>query len=130
MVRGGTTEVMQRTRVHVRICLHCYIHARLMKGSLVITGVEIRISCIAVLLLCSQLYLWGYIFMRFLHMWLSFNPTMQEVTFRFCGWCVLDVFLLLAFTCLGQKCQDLLSLCDECMCAQNRPWFILSSKEF
>ena len=34
------------------------------------------------------------------------------VTFRLCGWCMLVVFLLPAFTSLGHECQDLLSLCD------------------
>ena len=42
-----------------------------------------------------------------------FNPTIKVVTFRLCGWCVLGVFLLLAFTRLGHERQDLLSLCDE-----------------
>ena len=41
-----------------------------------------------------------------------FNPTREIVTFRLRGWCVLVAFLLLAFTCLGHECQDLLSLCD------------------
>ena len=42
-----------------------------------------------------------------------FNPTIKVVTFRLCGWCVLGVFLLPAFTRLGHERQDLLSLCDE-----------------
>ena len=42
-----------------------------------------------------------------------FNPTIKVVTFRLRGWCVLGVFLLLAFTCLGHERQDLLSPCDE-----------------
>ena len=41
-----------------------------------------------------------------------FNPTIEIVTFRLCGWCMLGVFLLPAFTCLGHECQDLLSLCN------------------
>ena len=40
------------------------------------------------------------------------NPTIEVVTFHLCGWCMLDVFLLPAFTCLGHECQDLLTLCD------------------
>ena len=39
------------------------------------------------------------------------------------------VFLLLAFTCLGHECQDLLSPCDGmhvCTDSETRPWFILS----
>ena len=31
--------------------------------------------------------------------------TIQVVTFRLCGWCMLGVFLLSPFTCLGHKCQ-------------------------
>ena len=41
-----------------------------------------------------------------------FNPTIEVVTFHLCGWCMLGVFLLSAFTCLGHEYQDLLSLCD------------------
>ena len=40
-----------------------------------------------------------------------FNPTSDMVTFHLHGWCMLGVFLLLAFTCLGHERQDLLSLC-------------------
>ena len=64
------------------------------------------------LLLCSQLYLWGSPFwVRFLCMWPFFNPTIEVVTFHLCGWCMLGVFLLLAFIYLGYECQDLLSPC-------------------
>ena len=49
----------------------------------------------------------------FLRMWPFFNPTIKVVTFRLRGWCVLGVFLLLAFTRLGHERQDLLSPCDE-----------------
>ena len=41
-----------------------------------------------------------------------FNPTIEAVTFRLRGWCMLGVFLLPAFTRLGHEYQDLLSLCD------------------
>ena len=41
---------------------------------------------------------------RFLRMWLSLNPTIEVVTFHLCGWCMLGVFLLPAFTCLGHEC--------------------------
>ena len=41
-----------------------------------------------------------------------FNPTIQEVTFRLHGWCMLSALLLPALTGLGHECQDLLSLCD------------------
>ena len=46
-------------------------------------------------------------------MWPFFNPNIKVVTFRLCGWCVLGVFLLPAFTRLGHERQDLLSQCDE-----------------
>ena len=56
-----------------------------------------------------------------------FNPTVQVVTFRLRGWCVLGVFLSPAFTRLGHERQNLLSPCDGmCVCAQTRPRFILS----
>ena len=62
----------------------------------------------------SQLYLWGSPFwVRFLCMRPFFNPTIEVVTLRLCGWCILGVFLLLAFTHLGHECQDLLSLCHR-----------------
>ena len=69
-----------------------------------------------------------HFWVRFLRMCPFFNPTIKVVTFRFRRWCVLGVFLLPAFTRLGHERQDLLSPCDECMCAQTRPRFILSSE--
>ena len=54
-----------------------------------------------------------HFWVRFLHMWPFFNPTIKVVTFRHRGWCVLGVFLLPAFTRLGHERQDLLSPCDE-----------------
>ena len=39
-----------------------------------------------------------------------FNLTTKVVTFHLRGWCVLGVFLLPAFTCLGHERQDLLSM--------------------
>ena len=41
-----------------------------------------------------------------------FNPTIEVVTFRLGGWCMLGVFLLPAFNCLGHDCEDLLSPWD------------------
>ena len=41
-----------------------------------------------------------------------FDPTIEVVTFRLREWCMLGVFLLPAFTCLGHECQDLWSSCD------------------
>ena len=49
----------------------------------------------------------------FAHETIFFNPTKGVVTFCLHGLCILGVFLLLAFTRLGQECQDRLSLCDE-----------------
>ena len=43
---------------------------------------------------------------------LVFIPTIEVVTFRLHGWCMLDVFLLQAFTRLGHECLDPLSPCD------------------
>ena len=49
-----------------------------------------------------------------------FNPTVEVVTFRLCGWCMLGVFLFLAFTRLGvrHECQDLLKSVqwNACVC--------------
>ena len=38
-----------------------------------------------------------------------FIPTIEVVTFRLRGWCMVDVFLLTAFTRLGHEYQDLFS---------------------
>ena len=40
------------------------------------------------------------------------NPNIEAVTFCLCGWCVLGVCLLPAFTRLGHEHQDILSQCD------------------
>ena len=63
-----------------------------------------------------QLYLWGSPLLGEIFAYVTvffFNPTIKVVTFRLCGWCVLGVFLLRAFTRLGHERQDLLSPCDE-----------------
>ena len=39
------------------------------------------------------------------------NPTIEIVTFRLRGWCMLGVFLLPAFTLLGHECLGLLTPC-------------------
>ena len=41
-----------------------------------------------------------------------FNPTPEIVTFHLCGWCLLGVLLLPAFTRLGHECQDLSRRCN------------------
>ena len=48
----------------------------------------------------------------FLHVWPFLNPTIEVVTFRLYGWCMLDVFLLSALNHLGHECQHLLSPCN------------------
>ena len=51
-------------------------------------------------------YLWGSPFrVRFLR--LFHNPIIEVVTFCLCGWSMLGVFLLLAFTHLGHECWDI-----------------------
>ena len=35
-----------------------------------------------------------HFWVRFLHMWPFFNPTVKVVTFRLCGWCLLGVFFV------------------------------------
>ena len=62
----------------------------------------------------------------FVHV-IIFNSTIEVVTFRLHGWCMLGVFLLLAFTHLGHECQNLFVGWNR-MCAQIRPWFILIQK--
>ena len=65
---------------------------------------------------------------RFLCIWPFPNPTIYLVTFDLRGWFMLGVFLLLAFTYLGHECQDVWVCEVERMCAQTRPWLILSSE--
>ena len=60
------------------------------------------------ILLCSPATPLGFtIWVTFLHMGPFLNPTIETVTFRLHGWCMLGVFLLLAFTRLGHERQDL-----------------------
>ena len=81
-----------------------------------------------ILLLPSQLYLWGSPFwVRFFRTWPFLNPTIEVVTFCLRGWCMLGVFLVLASTHLWHECQIFWVCAMECMCAQTRPRFILSS---
>ena len=65
--------------------------------------------CVPQLYLCGSPFGWDFCILcdRF------FNPTIKVVTFHLRGWCMLDVFLLPAFTHLGHEHQDLLSPCDE-----------------
>ena len=51
--------------------------------------------------ICCTCY-WGFFF----------NPTIEVVSFRHRGWCMLGVFLSPALTRLEQERQDLLSPCD------------------
>ena len=63
--------------------------------------------CVAQFLLWGSPF-WGEIFAHVTF----FNPTIEVITFCLRGWCMLGVFFLPAFTCLGHECQDLLSLCN------------------
>ena len=59
------------------------------------------------------------------------NPTIEVVTFRLCGWCMLGVFLLPAFTHLGHECQDLLSPCNAMhVCTDYTSVYTLIRKSF
>ena len=77
-------------------------------------GVQVRIWCFFsfFFFFCVSSYISvvHQFWMRFLCMWLVFY-TILVVTFHSHGWCMLGVFLLLAFTHLGLEHQDLLSLC-------------------
>ena len=60
-----------------------------------------------------------------------FNPTMEVVIIPFRGWCMLDVYLLLAFTCPGHECQDFLRLCDVMhVCTDKTSVYTLIRKSF
>ena len=62
-----------------------------------------------------------------------FSPTIKVVTFRLHGWCIqgVRVFLLPAFTCLGHKWQEPLSLCDGMhVCTDWTSVYILMWKSF
>ena len=62
---------------------------------------------------------------------LFFNSTIEIVTFRRRGWCMLGVFLLPAFTRLGHERQDLLSLCDRMhVCTEQTSVYTLIQKSF
>ena len=59
-------------------------------------------------------------------MLLFLNPTIEVATFHRSGWCMLGMFLLVAFTCLRLGCQGFFLVhVMECMCAQTRPQLIL-----
>ena len=60
-----------------------------------------------------QLDLWGSTYwVRCFRMCPFFNLTIEVVTFRLRGWCMLGVFLLPEFTRLGHEWQDFWSPCD------------------
>ena len=64
---------------------------------------------------------------RYLRTCPFFNPTIDVVSLRLRGWCMLGVILLSAFTRLGHECQYLFSPCDGMHVRTNyRPWFVLS----
>ena len=72
-------------------------------------------SLILFLLLRSQARSLGFAILGEIFAYVTvvfFNPTIEVVTFRLRGWCMLGVFLLVVFTRLGHECQDLLSLCN------------------
>ena len=52
--------------------------------------------------------MWLFFIFFFFHL----NPTIEVVAFRLHRWCMLGVFLLLVFTCLGHESQDLLGPCS------------------
>ena len=66
-----------------------------------------------------------FAYVTFFFFFFFLNQTIEVVTFRIRGWCMLGVFLLSAFTRLGHERQDLPSLCDG---AQTSPRFTLSSE--
>ena len=57
-----------------------------------------------------------------------FYPTREVATSPLHGWCMLGVFLWSAFTRLGLNVRIFWICAVECVCAQTRPWFIVSSE--
>ena len=51
-----------------------------------------------------------------------FYPFIDVITFRLRGWCMLDVFLLPAFTRLGHEWQDRFSPCDWMHVCTDQTW--------
>ena len=97
------------------------------------------------LLLRSHLCLWGSPFLvKFLCLWRFFNPTIEVVTFRLRGWCMLGVFLfqasrmLLFVGCLasqqcacvshGQICTDKCTCCHTETEATDQTFFLTQSQ--
>ena len=65
---------------------------------------------------------------RFLRM-RPFSPTIEAVTFRLRGWCMLGAFLLPAFNCLGHEFQNILSPCDGMhVCTDETSVYTLSER--
>ena len=74
---------------------------------------------------------WDFCVCGLVFCFVFFNPTIEVVTFRLCGWCMLDVFLLPAFTCLGHERQDLLSPCKGMhVCTDQTSVYTLIWKNF
>ena len=70
-----------------------------------------EVTYIFFLFFCVPAYIPGvhHFWRDFCIWWPFFNPIMEVVTLRLRGWCMLDVFLLLAFICLRHECWDLSS---------------------
>ena len=67
---------------------------------------------ILLLLLCFPARSLGFTIFSEIFVYLTvFNPTIEVVTFCLSGWCILGVFLLLAFIRLRHEHEDLLSPC-------------------
>ena len=70
------------------------------------------LMCLHLLLLRSSAIALGFTFLGEIFAYVTFlcvffYSTVEVVTFRLHGWCMLDVFLLPAFTHLRHECQDL-----------------------
>ena len=67
----------------------------------------------AILLLRSRARSLGFTILGEIFAYVTiFNPSIEVVTFRLRGWCMLGVFFLPAVTRLGHECHKLLSPCD------------------
>ena len=89
------------TKHNVQICLKSFQNSLDLYKTKANNRKQAR-YCFLLLLLCSQLYLWGSSFwLRILPMWPVFNQTTEVVTFCLPGQHILGVFLLPPFTHLG-----------------------------
>ena len=60
-------------------------------------------------IILGEIFAYATVF-RFVFFLFFFNPTIEVITFRLRGWCMLGIILLPVFTRLGHERQDFLSV--------------------